>query len=489
MKRSIFTLGLLALLSACTKGPDFSRPAEPTDTGYSQKGAPTVPSVAGAGTEQHFAIGHEISAEWWKLFQSSALDQVLVQAVDNNRTLAAATASLRQAHEAVLVATGGYYPRVDFGASATRERNNFKAVGLTGFPPKEFNVYSLGPTVSYTVDVFGEITRQVEQEQALEEAQNYQLQAAYLTLTGSTVTEAITIASLGAQIKAVEDILTDDEQNLRLVRDQLNAGTGTDIDLETATAQLATDRTLLPPLRQQLTQAQDALTVLVGKTPASWSAPDFVLDALSLPGEVPVSLPSALVRQRPDILVTEAQLHAASAAVGVATAQLYPQITLSASVAQQFLKPDTIFDPASNIWSIGSTLAAPLFHGGSLQAQKRGAEDAFQSSLATYEQTVLEAFAQVADLLAALGHDAELLSAEQAAYEAASRALSLTRTSFSLGNTSLLQVLDTQRNLEQARLGLARAQAQRYLDTAQLFVAMGGGWWGRAPAQTAATPR
>ena len=488
MTRRILALGLTALVSACASGPDFKQPAAPTDTAYASAGAaPTIPSVHGAGVDQHFAPGAKIAAEWWSLYRSSALDEVLRQAIAGNRNLAAATASLRQAHEAVLVAASGYYPHVDFNASALRERNNFKAVGITVFPPKEFNVYTLGPTVSYSVDLFGLTGRQVEQAAALEEAQNYELQAAYLTLTGSAVTEAVTIASLRAQIKAIEDILTDDQNNLRLVRDQLNAGTATDLDVETATSQLASDRTQLAPLRQQLSVAQHALTVLVGKTPAGWAPPDFDLDNLTLPGEVPVSLPSALVRQRPDILVAEAQLHAASASVGIATAELYPSINISASIAQQFLKPDTIFDPASNIWNVGSSLAAPLFHGGALQAQKRGAEAAFQSSLASYEQTVLASFGQVADLLDGLAHDAELLAAEQTASDAAAAALRLTRTSYSLGSATLLQVLDTQRSFEQARLGLVRAQAQRYLDTAQLFVALGGGWWERPAAQAAAT--
>lgn len=489
MTRRILAFGLTALLSACASGPDFKRPASPADAGYvkTDAGVPAMSPAGGGASEQRFALGREISAEWWKLFRSPALEDILNQAVAGNRSLAAANASLAQAHEAVAVAASGFYPRVDFGTSAQRERNNFKAVGLTGFPPKEFNVYSLGPTVSYTVDAFGLTDRRVEQAAALEAAQNYQLQAAYLTLTGSAVTEAITIASLRAQIKAVEDILADDDSNLKLVRDQLNAGTATDLDVETATAQIATDRTLLPPLRQQLSVAQHALTVLVGKTPSGWTPPDFDLDHLTLPEELPVSLPSALVRQRPDILVTEAQLHAASAAVGVATSELYPKITLSANLAQQFLKPETIFDPASNIWAVGGSLAAPLFHGGELQAQKRGAEDAFQAALATYEQTVLQSFGQVADLLDGLSHDAELLAAQQTANELASAALRLTRTSFTLGNATLLQVLDAQRQFQQARVGLARAQAQRYLDTAQLFVAMGGGWWERPASQTAET--
>ncbi len=489
MKPRILALGLAVSLSACGLLPKFTPPPAPTDSGYSAAGLPALSPVDGAGTEQHFVLGSQIAGEWWKLFGSSPLDEILDQAVAGNRSLAAADASLAQAHEAVAVAASGYYPRVDFGASAQRQRNNFKAFGLTGFPPKEFNAYSLGPTASYSFNLGGLVPKQVEQAQALEAAQNYQLQAAYLTLTGSAVTEAITIASIRAQLKAVEDMLSDDADNLRLVRDELNAGAATDMDVETANSQLASDRTLLAPLRQQLSVAQHALTVLVGKTPASWTPPDFDLDRLTLPADVPVSLPSALVHQRPDILVAEAQLHAASAEVGVATAQLYPNITLSADLMQQFLRPEAIFDPASNIWGIGASLAQPLFHGGALQAQKRGAQDAYQAALADYQQTVLASFAQVADLLDALSHDAELLASEQNAYQSASTALRLSRTSYALGNSTLLQVLDAQRILQQARIGLARAEAQRYLDTAQLFVAMGGSVWDRPPNQAAQAAR
>jgi NodT family efflux transporter outer membrane factor (OMF) lipoprotein len=485
MPRRILTLASAALLSGCGLIPGYNPPAAPSEPGYTAAGVPKVASVNGAGTDQHFALGQEISGSWWKLFRSSALDDILTQAVAGNRTLAAATASLAQAHEAVAVAAGGFYPQLDFSAGAQRQRNNYKAVGLTGFPPKEFNVYSLGPTVSYSFNPAGLTSKRVEQARALEAMQNYQMQAAYLTLTGSVTTEVITIASIRAQIKAVEELLNDDAHNLRLVQDELQAGAATDLDVETADSQLASDRTLLPPLRQQLSVARHALAVLVGKAPARWAPPDFDLDQLTLPAELPVSLPSALVRQRPDILVAESQLHAASAAVGVANAELYPNITLSADVMQQFLKPQAIFDPASNIWNFGASMAAPLFHGGALRAQKRGSEDAYQAALATYEQTVLQSFGQIADLLEGLSHDAELLAAEQTAYQSASRALELVRTSYGLGNSTLLQVLDAQRIFQQARIGLARAQAQRYLDSAQLFVAMGGGWWERAPTTAA----
>ncbi len=483
MPRRIFILASAALLAGCSLIPGYHPPAAPTEAGYTAEGVPGVPSVNGAGTDQHFALGEKISGSWWKLFRSPSLDDILAQAVRGNRSLAAATASLAQAHEAVAVAAGGFYPQLDFTAGAQRQRNNYKAVGLTGFPPKEFNVYSLGPTVSYSFNPAGLTSKRVEQARALEAMQNYEMQAAYLTLTGSVATEVITIASIRAQIKAVEDLLSDDAHNLRLVQDELKAGAATDLDLETANSQLAIDKTLLPPLRQQLGVARHALAVLVGKAPSAWTPPDVDLDQLTLPAELPVSLPSALVHQRPDILVAESELHAASAAVGVANAELYPNITLSAAVMEQFLKPEAIFDPASNIWNFGAAMAAPLFHGGALHAQKRGSEDAYQAAVATYEQTVLQSFGQIADLLEGLSHDAELLAAEQTAYQSAAKALDLVRTSYGLGNSTLLQVLDAQRVFQQARIGLARAQAQRYLDSAQLFVAMGGGWWDRAPAE------
>jgi len=488
MLRSILALAGAALLAGCGLLPGYKAPPVPAETGYTPNALPSVLSAGGAGADQRFVLGEKISGSWWKLFGSSALDRVLAEAIEGNRTLAAAKASLAEAREAVAVAASGYYPQADFALSAERERNNFKAVGLTGFPPKQFNVYSLGPTVSYSFNPAGLTGKQVEQARALEAAQNYETEAAYLTLTGSVATEIITVASIRAQIKAIEDLLNDDAHNLRLVQDELRAGAATDLDVETANSQLASDRTLLPPLRQQMSTAHHALAVLVGKPPAAWSPPDIDLDALTLPAELPVSLPSALVHQRPDILVSESQLHAASAAVGVASAALYPNITLSAGVAQQFLKPEAIFDPASNIWNVGAAMAAPLFHGGALRAQKRGSEDAYQAALANYEQTVLQSFGQVADLLDGLSHDAELLAAEQTAYQSAAKALDLVRTSYGLGNSTLLQVLDAQRTFQQARIGLVRAQAQRYLDSAQLFVAMGGGWWERTPAETTPKP-
>lgn len=486
MMRKLVGLGVSVLLLGCTVGPDFTPPQAPAEPGYAKDGLPDLTTPASAGPSQHFALGKEISGAWWKLFHSPPLDDVLAQAVAGNRTLVAAQASLDQAREAVNQAAGGRYPQADLAGGAVRQRLNYAAEGITLFPPKVFNLFTFGPTISYDLDPFGGINRRVEQQQALALSQEAQLKGAYLTLTGNAATQALTIASLRAQMKTVEDIIADDEQNLRLVRDEVNAGIATDLDIDSASSQIETDRTLLPPLRQQVSVARHALAILVGKAPADWTPPDFELADLSLPEELPVSLPSALVHQRPDVLQVEAQLHAASAVIGIATAALYPDIKLSASMTQEALSPGKLFYAANDAWSVGAQLTAPLFHGGELEAQRRGAEDAFRATLANYEQIVLQSFGQVADLLDALSHDAELLAAQRRALDASQAYLRLTRQSYSLGNSSLLQVLDAQRLDEQARLGFVRAEAQRYLDTVQLFVAMGGGWW---QPDEAAAPR
>jgi NodT family efflux transporter outer membrane factor (OMF) lipoprotein len=331
--------------------------------------------------------------------------------------------------------------------------------------------------VSYALDPFGGNRRRVEQQGAVAQSEDYRLDAAYLTLTGNAVTQALTIASARAQIKAVETIIKDDEENLHLVQTVLEAGEGTQLDVQQAASQLEADRTLLPPLRQQVSAARHALSILLGRLPSEWVPPDFDLDEFTLPGELPVTLPSALVRQRPDILAAEADLHAASAAIGVATAQLYPSINLSASFTQEALSTATLFNPASSVFSVGGQLLAPIFHGGTLVAQKRAAVDAFQASLANYKETVLTSFAQVADVMQALKHDAESLESQRRALQSAETALNLTRTTYRFGNVGVLQVLESQRLAEQARLGYVRARAQRYLDTVQFLTAMGGGWW------------
>ncbi len=471
-----------ALLGGCTLGPDFSSPPPPRDAAYLPPGQHGSAGQAGVADPQAVALGRQLRGDWWVLFRSPELDRVVAEAVAGNRNLAAARASLGQAVQEAAAAGGALFPQIDATAQADRERINLAAYGIPG-PASVFNLYQIGPTVTYALDLFGKNRRRIEEAEALAADQGYQLDAAYLSLTGNVVGQAVAIAALRAQIRATEEIVTDDEQNLGLVQAAKAAGSATQVDVLHAETQLAGDRTLLPPLRQRLGVARHALAVLAGRTPAQWSPPEFDLDGFRLPRDLPVSLPSRLVRQRPDILAAEAQLHAASAAVGVATASRYPDITLTADFLQQATYPGHLWQDAASSVTAGGGLTAPLFHGGTLAAQQRAAEAAYRAADARYQQTVLAAFAQVADLLQALTHDAEESAAQDKAMTAAAESLRLTRFSYTAGNVGVLQVLDAQRQYQQARLGSVRARAQRYLDTAQLFLAMGGGrsaWEGRS---------
>jgi len=466
----ILCIGLMAVaLYGCAAGPDFVRPSPPEVHRYTASQTPLVIAPETGEPRQHIRIGQEISSQWWDLFRVPALSDVLRSAVERNRTIAAARATLAAARETVAAAKGSFFPQVDISADADRS----KASGSTQIS----NLYSLGATVSYTPDVFGDIRRKVEQQQALAEFQGYELAAAYLTLTGNAVTQAITIASLRSQIQATADVIAGDEQNLLLVRRKFEAGKAARTEVLTAETQLASDRTPLPSLRQQLSTARHALSILAGRLPAEWSPPDFDLKDFMLPGDLPLTLPSELVRRRPDILAAQAQLHADSAAIGIATAQLYPNITLSGSLGQQASAITPLFDQVNRFWSLTAGITAPIFHGGTLKAQQRAAIDTYHASLATYEQTVLEAFQQVADSLQALTHDAELIGAARQLLDTANTALTLQRLSYAAGKSDILQLIVAERAYQEARLGYTRAEAQRFLDTSQLFVALGGGWW------------
>jgi NodT family efflux transporter outer membrane factor (OMF) lipoprotein len=483
-RRLLLATSVVALIAGCAVGPDFKEPAAPEVKTYTQSPPQTVVPNA-KEVQQHFVLGQKISGDWWHLFHDKQLDDVLTQAIAGNQDIAAAQASLAESREVIAQAAGALYPQVDLGGGVSRQQASEAPLGIPG-KTAAFNLFSVGPTVSYALDPFGGNRRRVEEQSALAQYQAYQLDAAYLTLTGNAVTQALNIASAREQIKAIDTIIKDDEENLRLVETELKAGEATQLDIEQETSQLEADRTLLPPVRQQLSVARHALSVLLGRLPAQWSPPDFDLAEFTLPEQLPVTLPSELVRQRPDILSAEAQLHAASAAIGVATAQLYPNINLSATFTQEAITSSVLFEPESSVWSIGAQLMAPVFHGGALIAQKRAAVDAFDGALAKYKQTVLTGFGQVADVMQALAHDAELLEAQRRALASAEASLKLTRTTYQYGNVGVLQVLDSQRLTEQARLGFVRAKAQRYLDTVEFLTAMGGGWWnwhGTAPTQ------
>lgn len=482
LRACIVTSGLSVAVASCNVGPDFSLPEPPSVTRYTPPNEPTVPRV-NSGSDlptQKVAVGEKVTADWWSLFRSPNLDMMVKQAIVGSRTLESAKAKVAQAREAVAAAKSALYPQVGFNADVTEEKQSAASFGLgpnVAPLPSNFNFFQVGPTASYTPDLFGGTRRQIEQQTALAEYQDDELDAAYLTLTGNTVGSAIQIAAVRAQLKAVADIINIDQQNVELVRKERVAGSVPDSDVVVAESQLAADETLLPGLDQQLSVARHALAVLLGRAPGNWSPPDFDLAALTLPRRVPLSLPSALVHQRPDIQAAEAQLHAASAQIGIATAQLYPSVTLSAGVSGSSLDGGTLFSPGGLVWSVAAGLAQPVFDGGMREAERRAALAAFKGSAADYQQVVLQAFGQVADVLQALVHDAKLLEAQKHALDTASESVRLQRINYSGGGIGVLNLLDAQRQYQQARLGYVRAEAQRYQDTVHLLMAMGGGWW------------
>ncbi|AOJ73409.1 MULTISPECIES: efflux transporter outer membrane subunit [unclassified Burkholderia] len=463
-------LGAIATLAGCAAGPDYVSPAPPLDPRFLPSPAAFPPAGGDDGT-QHAQAGAAVPERWWTAFASPQLDDTVSEAIADSPTLDTARATLEQAQQAILAARGGLFPQVDVAASGKHARTS---IGADESVHTIGNLLAVGPTVSYDLDLSGRVRRQVEQQTALAEYQRDALAAAYLALTGNTVTQALTAASAREQIAAVDDIVAVDRHNVELVEIERVVGKASDSDVLAARSQLASDLALAPPLAQQLSAAEDALAILVGKTPARWQAPRFDFGMIALPLEVPVSLPSAWLKARPDIRAAQAQLHAASAAIGVATAQLYPDVTLSASWTQAASAMGPLFEPASRLWSVAAALTVPLFHGGTLKAQQREAIDAFDAQLGSYRQTVLTAFGQVADTLRALEHDADALAAQREALDTAKASLDLEQESYRVGTASLVDVLQAQRLYAQARVGYAKAKGLRYVDTAQLYVAMGG---------------
>jgi NodT family efflux transporter outer membrane factor (OMF) lipoprotein len=470
-------LPLVALaIAGCAVGPDFHRPAAPAAEHYLPEAPPLSAPAAAAGqaaaaAPPRLVPGAELSGEWWQLFQSPALQRAVEAALADSPTLASATATLAEAEQQVAVARGAFWPRISGNAGALH------TVGTGSAPQLSPNMYSLGLSATYVLDVFGGTRRTVEQQGALADLQRYQQAAAYLTLTGNVVSEALTIASTRLQIATTEELIESDRKNLALTEREFEVGTAARSDVLTADSQLASDLTQLPTLRQQLDAAKDALAVLTGHAPGEWSSHDFDIAEFTLPVEIPIALPSQLARQRPDVLAAEAQLHAASAAIGVALAQEFPSLTLSGSLTRSALEPGALFHEFDTLREAGGAVAAPLFAGGALRAQTEAARDAFRAQAATYEGVVVAALGQVTDDLWALQNDADRVVVYRHSVDIASEALKLQQASYTVGKTSVLQLIDAQRTYAQARLGLATALIQQYQDAAGLLVALGGAWW------------
>ncbi len=479
---------LACALASCTVGPDFHRPPPPAAAGYAATPLPgqTASAPVAAGVAQRFVSGRDIPAEWWHLYRSTPLDRLIREALADSPTLEAAQAALRVSQENLRAATAVLYPKVDAQLSASRQQ-------ISGAPQNQpqaripvFNLYNASVSVSYALDLAGGARRELEALEAQIDYQRYQIAAAYLTLTSNIVTTAVSEASLRAQIGATRDMIDAEQSSLGVVEKQLALGAVSSAEVLAQRAQLAQTRTTLPPLEKALAQTRNALATLVGKTPGGARLPQFDLTSLELPQELPVSLPSALVRQRPDIQAAEALLHQASAQVGVATAAEYPQLTLNAGYGSVATATGRLLGANSIVWNVGGGLLQPIFHGGALKAQERAAVAAYDQALARYRQTVLGAFQNVADVLRALDSDAQALRAQADAEAAARASLALARRQFDLGAVSYLVLLNAERQQQQARLGLIQAQAARYADTAALFQALGGGWWHAGPRSAGA---
>lgn len=480
--RSLAVTGTAAFLAACAVGPDYRAPEAPAARTYTEKPqvAQTEAAPVHGGDAQRFDVGAEISADWWKLFGSPELDKLIRTGLSGHPTLDAAQATLRQAQENLNAQYAVLYPSVDASLSARRQRINGAAFGNPSLPSSVFNLYNASVNVSYSIDVTGGARRELEALQATIDFERFQLEAAYLSLTANIATTAFREASLREQIRATREIVEAQERQVQLVEKQFELGAIARSDVLAQRAQLAQTRANLPPLEKALAQTRNQLAVLIGKLPGEVDLPVLELAAFQLPASLPVSLPSDLVQQRPDIRAAEAILRQTNARIGVAQALMFPQLTLTGSYGTAATSTAKLFDPGTVLWNIGANLLQPIFHAGQLQARKRGAVAAYDQAFAQYRQAVLGAFQNVADVLLALEFDAAALKAQAEAESAARESFEVTRAQLRFGAANYLALLNAQRQYEQAKIGLAQAQAARYADTAALFQALGGGWWKRA---------
>jgi NodT family efflux transporter outer membrane factor (OMF) lipoprotein len=473
-------LPFMAPLAGCTVGPDFLRPKAPDVSGYTNDSLPAKTASADipGGQAQSLAMGQDIPGQWWTLFHSPKLSALIDAALKNSPNIQAAQAALRQARENVYAGEGAWYPKLAVSAGVQREQIS----GAIQDQPKlseTFNLYNASASVSYSPDVFGGTSRTIESLQAQADYQRFQLEASYLALTANLVTAIVTESSLSGQITALQDIIKDQSEQLDVVRTQFNLGAAARSDVLAQESTVAQTRALLPPLQSQLAQLRDQITALAGKYPSQDDGTAFDLADLRLPETLPVSLPTKLVEQRPDIRAAEAQLHAASALVGVAVANQLPMFNLTANYGLDAVNTHTLFLPSSIVWGIAGSVAETIFDGGTLLHKRKAAEAAFDQAAASYRGAVVTAFQNVSDALRALEYDAVTLGAQLAAERAAADNLEISRSQYQLGSITYLTLLNAETSYQNTRIALVKAQAARFADTAALFQALGGGWWNR----------
>ena len=480
-RRFAVSLSVALALSGCAVGPDFLRPDPPAAERYTADPLPaqTASAAVVGGSPQHFVAGRDIPGDWWVLFRSPALDALVKEALAANPNLVAAQAALRQAHELTKAGEGAFFPLVQVGFAASRNKTGSQLSPNTANGALYYSQYTPQLSVSYVPDVFGATQRTVEGLGAQEAAQRFQLEAAYLTLTSSVVAAAVGEAELRDQIAATEEIIRTQRQSLDILRRQQTLGQAAGADVAAQEAALAQAEAILPPLRKQLAQQRDLIAVLVGHLPSDQPAAKFTLASLQLPLDLPVSVPSHLVEQRPDIRAAEENLHAASAAIGVAIAAMLPQIELTGNVGTTALTIGGLFGPGTAFWTLAAGATQTLLDGGTLLHKKRAAEAGFDEAAAQYKAIVLTAFQNVADTLEALKSDADALAAAVHAESAAKTSLDIAKRQLALGAVNYLLLLNAEQTYEQAIVNRVQAQAARFADTAALYQALGGGWWNR----------
>jgi NodT family efflux transporter outer membrane factor (OMF) lipoprotein len=478
---------LAAALAGCTSGPDFVRPDKPKEQGYTPENlAPqtAASAVADGGAAQTFVPAEDIPGQWWTLFRSAELNALIDEALKANPDLDAAQASLRQANEAFYAQQGALFPGFNANASGQNALANGVQFGQPG-TSFYYGVTTASLNISYAPDIFGGTRRSVQAQAAQAEYQRYQLEATYLTLTSNVVVAAINLASLRGQIAATETIIKIETDALSVVESQFTLGGASRADVLAQQAALTATQATLPPLQKQLAQQRNQLMTLIGKPPTHDAGQGLLLASLKLPEELPLSLPSQLVEQRPDVRSAEAQLHTASANIGVAVANQLPQLTLTGMLGMASAGISTAFMPGTGIWTLGASIAQILFDGGKLEHTKLAAVATYDKAAAQYRSTVLLAFQDVANALRALQADAETLKATVAAEQVAAASLALVQQQYQAGSVNYLTLFNAQQTYQNALINRVKAQAQRYSDTAALFQALGGGWWNRTDVDPA----
>jgi NodT family efflux transporter outer membrane factor (OMF) lipoprotein len=473
--------GSVFLLHACTVGPQFKKPAAPASVGYTVAPMSTTtstPNVAG-GEAQQFLDGRDISGEWWAVFHSQALSDLIERSLKANPDIKAAQAALLVARENTLAQRGAYYPSVSAGFGGVHAKSSSNLSPVTNTNALTYSLYTPDVSVAFTPDVFGLNRRTVESLKAQQEQARFALAATHITLSSNVVATAIQEASLRGQIQATNDLIKINTDMLDILRNQFAKGYVSRLDVAAQEAQLAQVVATLPPLLKQLAQQRDALAALSGEFPNQNLPEKFHLEDLQLPQELPLSLPSQLVEQRPDVRQAEENLHSACALIGVAVANRLPNITITADAGAMATIFSKLFTDSTGFWDVGAGITQPVFEGGTLVHRERAARAAYTEAAEQYRSTVLTAFQNVADTLNAIQQDSDALKTASAAKDAAAITLQLTQKQYQTGYVNYLGLLSAEQSYQQALLNLVQAQTNRYADTAALFQALGGGWWNR----------